>query len=317
MSGRAARRMIRMIVPSVLAVSLLAPAPAAAAHANSQRVWKVSVAAPAQFDLALAEVRFTRRAHAAGVGSRASQLARSLRIALAGPAGQDYVAGAVTRFAVHGRPRILLLVVNRRPRGSLAPDLARVGLAITASRRLGAPVLSQVSDPFTRPRSGGAVPALCDLPVSAGGGSLAATALHALLGRGAALEGFSAEAAIAQAYDAVCGKPYDAAFRKAVAAGSAPTCQAGAAQALPCCPPNALCAPPPCSACPCQACACSPCACGACACGACPCQGCGCTCACTPCACAAPPCLAGQGTGTTAKASIACPLPAMPVICPL
>ena len=168
MSGRAARPMIRMIAPSVLAVSLLVPAPPAAAHASALRVWKESVAAPAQFDIALAEVRFSRRAHAAGVRSSASRLARSIRLAVAGPTGLDYVAGAVTRFTVRKRPRVLVLVVNRRPRGSLAPDLARIGVAITAARRLGTPVLSQVSDPFTRPRSGGPVPALCDLPVSGG-----------------------------------------------------------------------------------------------------------------------------------------------------
>src|SRR2546425_353152 len=84
---------------------------------------------------------------------------------------------------------LVVLVVNRRPRGSLAPDLARIGVAITAARRLGTPVLSQVTDAFTRPRSGGAVPALCELPVS--GASLAAAELRPLLGRGAALEGFS------------------------------------------------------------------------------------------------------------------------------
>ena len=200
MSGRAARPMIRMIAPTVLAVLLLAPAPVATAHASAPRVFKESVAAPAQFDLALAEVRFRRRAHAAGVRSSASRLARSIRLAVSGPTGLDYVAGAVTRFTVHKRPRILVLVVNRRPRGSLAPDLARIGVAITAARRLGTPVLSQVSDPFTRPRSGVPVPTLCDLPVS-GGGSLAASALRPLLGRGAALEGFSAPAAIAQAYE--------------------------------------------------------------------------------------------------------------------
>jgi hypothetical protein len=310
--------MIRMIATSVLAVSLLAPAPAAAAHTSAVRVFKASVAAPGQFDLTLAEVRFRGRAHAAGTLSSASRLARSIRLSLTGPSGLDYVAGAVTRFTVHRRPRILVLVVNRRPRGSLAPDLARIGVAITAPRRVGAPELLQASDPFTRPRSGRQIPVPCDLPAGGAGGSLAASALRPLLARGAALEGFSGPAAIAQAYDAVCGKPYAAAFRQAVTRGSTPTCESADVKSLPCCPPNALCAPQPCSACPCQACGCAPCACGTC-----PCQGCTCTCGCSPCgcapcACATTPCVAGgQSTGLAAKASIACPLPATPVICPL
>src|SRR5207245_3163048 len=112
MRGRAARAMIRMIAPSVLAVSLLAPAPAAAAHTSAVRVFKASVAAPGQFDLTLAEVRFRGKAHAAGTLSSASRLARSIRLSLTGPSGLDYVAGRGTLFTVHRRPRILVLVVN-------------------------------------------------------------------------------------------------------------------------------------------------------------------------------------------------------------
>jgi len=316
MSGRGVLPMVRMIALTGLAACALLPAPTAAAHTGSLRAWKQNVSAPAQFDLTLAEVRFRRAGHAVRGGASRARLARSIHVALAGPTGLDYVAAAATRFGVRTRPRLLVLVINRRPRGSLAPDLARIGLTVTAPRSLGAPRLSQVSDPFTRPPPSGAVAVLCDLRVP--GPSLSAAALRPLLRRGAALAGFSAQAAIAQAYNAVCGKPYEDAFRRAVTRGSLPTCEAGAPKSLLCCPPNAICAPPPCATCPCQACDCSPCACATCPCQACACT-CGCPpCGCTACACANPPCLAGGQSGAgAAKASIACPLQATPIVCPL
>jgi hypothetical protein len=245
-------------------------------------VWRESLAAPAQFDLSLSELRFSGRP--TRTHSSALRLARSIRLAVTGPTGLYYVAGAVTRFSDGKRPRVLMLVVNRRPRGSLAPDLARIGVAVTAARRLGAPVLAQVSNAFTRARSRGPSPALCDVPVA---GSLTAGALRPLLGRGPALEGFDAPGAIAQAYDAVCGKVYDAAFRAAVTRGSTPTCAPAGAEVVPCCPPNAPCAPPPCP--PCEARPCPPCGC--------------------------PPC--PLAAGQEARLAIACPLQTEPVICPL
>jgi hypothetical protein len=301
MSRRAALPVIRMIALAVAIACLAAPA-AARARASSVRVWRENVAAPAQFDFSLTEVRFVAGAHA---GNAHARFSRSIRLAMAGPTGLDYVAGAITSFGVRTRPRVLVLVVNRRPRGSLAPDLARISVAITAARRLGKPAVFDVGDAFTRPRSGGGVPALCDLPV--GSGSLAAASLRSLLRRGAALEGFSAQMAIAQAYNAVCGKPYDPAFRRAVTKGSVLTCQAPAMQSLPCCPPNAMCAPPPCATCPCPACGCPACSCG------CPCPACSCSCACGAVPCAA----AAQSGSAPARSSIACPLQAGAIVCPL
>ena len=182
--------------------------------------------APAQFDLSLAEVRFGASPRAASSVASRSYVARPIRLAVRGPTGLDYVAAATTRFSVRGRPRALVLVVNRRPRGSLAPDLARIGLTVTSARRLGAPVVWQISDPFTRP-SIGLTPALCDLPIH--GVSLAASDLRSVLGRGIALSGFSVEAAIAQAYNVVCGRPYEQAFRQAVTQGSGPDLRSGQA----------------------------------------------------------------------------------------
>jgi hypothetical protein len=252
---------------------------ASAAHTNSTpavRSWKKYVAAPSQFDFALAEISFGAPARVAGQATSVTRHGGSIRLVLRGATGLDYVAGAVTRFNVLGRPRALVLVVNRRPRGSLAPDLARIGLTVLAAARLGDPLLWQVSDPLTRPSS--LTPALCDLPTR--GGSLAPSDLRTVLSRGPALSGFSAGAALAQAYDLVCRRPYQQSFRQAVTQGSLPACDTRTANVLPCCPPNAMCVPP-CPACPC---------------GTAPC----------------PVPLAAAG-----KAAIACPLASPPVVCPL
>jgi hypothetical protein len=272
----------RVRLPLLVALITIAACAGAAfaAHTNATgtfRAWKEHVAAPAQFDLSLAQISFGARARVARASSSGARRASPLRLGLRGPTGLSYVAAAVTRFSVHGRPRALLLVVNRRPRGSLAPDLARIGFTVSSYARLGAPLLSQVSNPFTHPT--GLTPALCDLPVR--GVALAATDLRAVLSRGPALGGFSAGAAIAQAYDAVCRRPFSQSFRQAVTQGSVPPCETGKANAVPCCPPNALCLPPPCPPCPCGV-------------GPCP-----------------------AAAATARGAAIACPLQSPPIACPL
>ncbi|MCW3056190.1 MAG: hypothetical protein JWO21_159 [Solirubrobacterales bacterium] len=250
---------LRFTLAFVACAALVACAGTALARTDATgggRVFKQYVTTPGQFDLTLAEITFTRRPHVAGAGASGGHHVTPIRLALLGPLGLDYVAGAVTRFAVGGRPRVLVLVVNRRPRGSLAPDLARIGLAVTAARGLGAPAMLAILNPFSRPASG-LTPALCDLPIR--GPSLAGGDLRSVLSRGLPLTGaraggavkFSPDAAIAQAYDAVCGKPYDAAFRQAVTQGSSPSCEGAGAGVVPCCPPNAMCAAPPCPPCPC------------------------------------------------------------------
>jgi hypothetical protein len=285
---------LRSAPPVLVVVALSVCAGAGVAHAagsTAVRAWKERVAAPAQFDLGLAEIRFGAPARLASSRVRRSRAASSIRIALRGPTGLDYVAAAVTRFSVFGHPGALVLVVNKRPRGSLAPDLVQIALTVTAPRRFGAPVVSQVSDPFTRPAIGLA-PALCDLPIL--GASLRGSDLRAVLSRGLVLAGYGAEAAIAQAYDAVCGRPYDEAFRQAVTQRSGPVCATGQVRA-PCCPPNAICAPPPCEPCPCGV-------------ASCPCVQ-------APCPCAPVPCVAPPAQSRLA--AIACPLQTPPIACPL
>jgi hypothetical protein len=274
MSPRSSTLFAAPLALLTLSMGTSATAAAHATHVNTTRAWSESVMAPAQFDLSLAEVRFGRPARSA----RASRSVGSIRIAVRGPTGLDYVAAAVTRSEVLVGSRAFVLVVNRRPRGSLAPDLARIGLTVTAPRRLGAPAVLEISDPFTR-LGIGLTPALCDLPTH--GASLAAGKIRSVLSRGVALAGFSAEAAIAQAYDVVCRRPYEQAFRQAVSPTSAPTCETGKANIGFCCPPNAICAPPPCP----------------------------------PCPCGSIPCATPLRTGR--QVVIACPLQAPPIACPL
>jgi hypothetical protein len=240
------------------------------------RTWKEYLTAPSQFDLTLAEISFGAPARVAGQATGRPRREGPMRLLLPASTGLDYLAGAVTRFSVLRRPRALVLVVNRRPRGSLAPDLVRIGLTVRATARLGDPLMWQVSDPLTRPSA--LIPALCDLPP--GGGSLAASDLRSVLSRGPALGVFNAGEALVQAYDLVCHRPYQQAFRLAVTQGSGSACEPGRPGVL-CCPPNAICVPLPCPACPC---------------GTAPCP--------------AP-------IVTARKAAIACPLASRPVICPL
>jgi hypothetical protein len=252
---------------------------AAASHTrqtHAVRTWKEYLTAPSQFDLTLAQVSFGAPARVAGTATSRPRHESPIRLVLPASTGLDYLTGAVTRFSVLGRPRALVLVVNRRPRGSLAPDLARIGLTVRARARLGDPLLWQISNPLTHPS--GLTPALCDLPPR--GGSLAASDLRSVLSRGPALSGFSAGEALVQAYDLVCHRPYQQAFRLAVTQGSGSTCEPARPGVL-CCPPNAICVPLPCPPCPCGT-------------GPCP----------------AP-------LAQARRAAIACPLASPPVVCPL
>src|SRR5436305_7832552 len=110
----AARPILGLTV--VLAAWLGMTLPAADGAAPATRAWHVSLRAPAQFDLVLAEVRFPART------------GRPRRLSVRGPAGLDLVAGASVVRPPAGGPRTLVAVINRRPRGSLAPDLQRIGL---------------------------------------------------------------------------------------------------------------------------------------------------------------------------------------------
>ena len=147
---------------------------------------------------------------------------------MSGPFGDDYLAAAVPRLQTPGAPWALVLLVNR-PSALLDP--VSVHVRLTARRTLGTPVVWKLTDPLTHPDTG-LTPALCNLALH--GGALGESDLRPLHSRGAALAGFDAASAVAQAYDVVCGLPYASSFEQAVRQSSG-------------CTP---CDPPPGSACP-------------------------------------------------------------------
>lgn len=185
-------------------------------------------ASPAPSDLELMEVGFR------GTHGRRQISRTALTLAVSGAFGADYVTLATPSFRRSHSPRALVLIVNR-PSALLDPTTVR--LRLRALRVLGTPVISRIVDPLTHPRSG-LTPALCDLPLH-GAAALGASSLRAVVSRGAALTGFGSAAAVAQAYDVVCGLPHLSAFEEAVRqAGCRPT-------GTLCCPPTAICATPP------------------------------------------------------------------------
>ena len=202
---------MRRVLLAALVVSLAAPA-AAQAH-------RVRVRAPAQFDVALAQVRY---AVPHGPTARADA-SRS-----PGPTGLDYVAVALPRHQPRRALVALVAVVNRRPRGSQAPDLARILLGTRPSRSMRAPVVSQATNVLAGAPA--KAPAACAL------GALGVGDLRFALRAGSPPPGFGARSTIAQALAAACGRPVDPAFRAAVAPPL---------QAVPPPPPRRPC-PPPC-----------------------------------------------------------------------
>lgn len=200
---------MRRVMLAALVVSLAAPA---AAHAH-----RIRLAAPAQFDVSVAQVRY-----AVPQGPRPA-----LRLALAGPTGLDYVAVALPRHQPKHAAVALVAVVNRRPPGSQAPDLAQVVFSTRPSRAMRAPTLTQATNVLAAKPA--AAPAACAL------GSLTVGDLRFALRAGAPPPGFSARSTIVQALDAACGRAVDPAFRTAVAP-----------PALPVPPPR----PVPCPPCP-------------------------------------------------------------------
>lgn len=183
---------MRRVALVTLVVSLAAPA-AAQAH-------RVRVTAPAQFDVSLAQVRY-----AVPHGPRPA-----LHVVLAGSAGLDYVAVALPRHQPRRALVALVAVVNRRPRGSQAPDLTRILLDTRLSRAMRAPAVTDAVNVLAAVRPAKAASA-CAL------GPLAVGDLRFAMRAGAPPPGFGARATIAQALAAACGRAVDPAFREAVA----------------------------------------------------------------------------------------------------
>ena len=174
---------------------------------TTARTWSLRLT-PAPDDLALAQIRFP---HA---GRRA--VARDLlHIAMRAPFGADYLAVATPSIGLStGGAQVLVLLVNRP---SALEDPVSVELRLSTKGRLAEHRVRRVENPFAEapaPTARG----LCDLATH--GRALRAGDLAPLRSGGAALDGFSAAAAVAQAYDVVCGLPYEAAFKQDVTGAS-------------------------------------------------------------------------------------------------
>jgi hypothetical protein len=182
---------MRRVVLAVLISCLAIPA-AAQAH-------RVRVIAPAQFDVAVAQVRY-----AVPHGARPA-----LRFAVAAPTGLDYVAVALPRHQPRRALVALVAVVNRRPRGSQAPDVSQILLSTRLSRAMRAPTVAQATNVLYAAPA--ATPAACRL------GALNVADLRFAMRAGSPPPGFGARATIAQALAAACGRTVDPAFRAAVA----------------------------------------------------------------------------------------------------
>jgi hypothetical protein len=182
---------MRRVLLAALVVSLAAPV-TAQGH-------QFRLAAPAQFDVAVAQVRY-----AVPHGPRPA-----LRLALGGPTGLDYVAVAFPRAQPRHAVVALVAVVNRRPRGSQAPDLAQVLLSTRPSRDMRAPSVTQATNVLA------ATPATA--PPACALGSLLASDLRFALRAGTPPPGFGARSTIVQALNAACGRAIADSFLQAVA----------------------------------------------------------------------------------------------------
>lgn len=182
---------MRRAALTALVVAIAAPAPAQA-H-------RVPVRAPAQFEVTVAQIRY-----AVAHGPRPA-----LRLALAGPTGLDYVAAALPRHQPRRALVALVAIVNRRPRGSQAPDLAQIVLRTRLSRTLAAPRISEAMNVLAGKPA--IAPSACAL------GPLTVGDMRFALRAGTPPQGYGARATIAQALAAACGRPVEPAFRLAVA----------------------------------------------------------------------------------------------------
>ncbi len=189
----------------------LAPAPPApAAAAKQRRTWQMALS-PAVGELALAQLDFTHAAHGARLGAGA------LSVSASAPFGDDYLLTGVLRLAGSRLQRALVLVANR---ASPLADPAHVRLRASAAIALGSPSVLRASDPFSHAQA--KVPGLCDLPLH--GRALEPAQLLLVGSRGAPLSGIGPAAALADAYDALCGLPYPSTFKQDIAsAGTTPS----------------------------------------------------------------------------------------------
>jgi hypothetical protein len=162
-------------------------------------------ASPAPSDLELFQVSFPH-----SDGPRAIS-AGTLTMTVSAPFGDDYLALTTPSSRLTLVPRALVLVVNR-PSALLDP--VDVRLRLWAAGALGAPLVSRLLDPLTRPGSGTRA-ALCDLSLH-GEATLGSANVRTIASHGDPLSGFGPSGAVSQAYDLACGLPFESAFKQAV-----------------------------------------------------------------------------------------------------
>jgi hypothetical protein len=206
-------------------LTLAAPAVAATVKRTGPRAYRITVSGAPQADLTAARLDFRLGAYAR------HPTRRSLRVSVAGPTGLNYLAAARLLPARRGTLTALVALVNRRPPGSLAPDLAFVALDVAGTRLTHRPVASEVVGAFSqRARAAVTAPPMCRQTTR----TLAARDVATALASGPGF-GFAAQTVVAQSFDAACSRPVDPAFQHAVTAfGRCPACRAARAAAIPC-----------------------------------------------------------------------------------
>jgi len=220
-----------VVVLLCLVLGVVGAGSAGASAPRHARAWPVRFDSPRQFDLTEAQATFA-------VGPRHHP---RVTASVASPVGFDYVASAVLRHPSSGTARVLVVAVNHRLRGSLAPDVfLPVKMDLRLSRRVRAPRLGEAANALST--SGPGSSALCDAQPQ---GALAPGYLRVLASAGEPPAGYDAAQTVAQGFDVACGRPSDPAFRAAVAGSPSGGPPPGGGPPPPGGPPPYRC-PPPC-----------------------------------------------------------------------
>jgi hypothetical protein len=194
-------------VAVTLGLLLVAASPASAAtvtHAG-RAAWRVEVTGPAQSDFTLVRAEFRLSHHV--VFPHVVLLGAS-----PGQSGLDAVIVGRVRSRSRRRLVAYLLVVNRRPAGSLAPDLASVAVTLIGRRLRRAPALEERANVFAA--SATARPArMCR----------DGSPTFAIRAQAGPAFDYPAGQALVQALNAACGRSVDPAFVAAVAPQPSPS----------------------------------------------------------------------------------------------
>ena len=196
-----------LIVGLALAcLAVAVPANAASVRRTGARAYEVTVHGAPQSDLTVARLDFRLGAYARHPPRR------SLRVGVAGSIGRNYLAAGRLLPVRRGTLTALVALVNRRPPGSLAPDLAFVRVDVAGARLTHRPRVSEVVGAFARrARAAAVAPAMCTQTPR----TLAAGNVAGVFASGPGF-GFAAPDVVAQGFDAACSRPVDPAFERAV-----------------------------------------------------------------------------------------------------